>query len=70
MRGPHYEQIFEFLGYDFLYVLNIIFCTKTNSKEVKMSRFSESQSEKYWSQEVASNKLEKGPLMDHETGFS
>jgi hypothetical protein len=25
--------------------------------------------EKYRSQEVASNKLEKGPLMDYETGF-
>jgi hypothetical protein len=32
-------------------------------------RFSESQSEKYRSQEVASNKLEKGPLRDYETGF-
>jgi hypothetical protein len=28
------------------------------------------QSEKYQSQEVASNKLEKGPLGDYETGFS
>jgi DNA-binding MltR family transcriptional regulator len=27
------------------------------------------QSEKYWSQEFASNKLEKGPLRDYETGF-
>jgi hypothetical protein len=25
--------------------------------------------EKYWSQEFASNKLEKGPLRDYETGF-
>ena len=30
---------------------------------------SEAQSEKYRSQEVASNKLEKGPLRDYETGF-
>jgi hypothetical protein len=29
----------------------------------------ESQSEKYRSQEVALNKLEKGPLRDYETGF-
>jgi hypothetical protein len=27
------------------------------------------QSEKYHSQEVASNKIEKGPLRDYETGF-
>jgi hypothetical protein len=27
------------------------------------------QSEKYWSQEVASNKLEKGPLRDYETAL-
>jgi hypothetical protein len=32
-------------------------------------RFSESQSEKYWSQEFASNKLETVPLRDYETGF-
>jgi hypothetical protein len=25
--------------------------------------------EKYWTKEVASNKLEKGPLRDYETGF-
>jgi hypothetical protein len=34
-----------------------------------MSRFSESQLENYQSQELASNKLEKGPLRDYETGF-
>jgi hypothetical protein len=30
----------------------------------------EALSQKYWSQEVASNKLEKGPLRDYETAFS
>jgi hypothetical protein len=30
---------------------------------------SESLSKKYRPQELASNKLEKGPLMDYETGF-
>jgi hypothetical protein len=31
--------------------------------------FSEAKSEKYWSQEVASTKLEKGPSRDYETVF-
>jgi hypothetical protein len=28
------KQIFEFLGYDFLYPGNTIFCSKTNSNKV------------------------------------
>jgi hypothetical protein len=29
-----YEQIFEFLAYDFIYPVNTIFFSNTNSKEV------------------------------------
>jgi hypothetical protein len=73
-----YEYISSFLGYDFLYPDNTIFCSKTNSKEVILSieivifhtfAFSEALTEKYRSQEVASNKLEKDPLRDNKTVF-
>jgi hypothetical protein len=62
-----FENIFQFLGYDFLYPVNTIFVLKPIVKKllsIEIVIF-----HKYQSQEVASNKFEKGPLRDYETAF-
>jgi hypothetical protein len=70
----NFENIFKFLGFDFLYPVNTIFAQKPIAKKllsIEIMIFhtlalSVAKSEKYRSQEVALNKLEKGPLRDYD----
>jgi hypothetical protein len=61
-----YEHIFEFLGYDFLYAINTNSWSNTKSKEDielwNVHKFSESESEKNRSQEIAMKNLRKDHL--------